>query len=113
MSVKPLPNCRGCIYLDQEGLCAYAARAHVSKAKLGVKTGKTGGCALYQGHRLTRGNRSPTDCDDRVRDLYDQGRNDEEIARALGYGRQQIYSWRHRNGLPCNGKPGAKKKLLS
>ena len=111
--IKPLPNCRGCIYLDQEGFCAYHRRAKRSKAKLGVKTGKTGGCALYKGHRSTRPGRSPTDYDERVQDLYDQGLGDDEIARELGYGRQQIYGWRHRNGLPPKGKPGAKKKILS
>lgn len=111
--IKPLPNCRGCIYLDQEGLCAYHRRAKVCKLKLGVKTGKTGGCALYKGHRSTRPGRSPTDYDERVQDLYDKGLGDDEIARELGYGRQQIYGWRHRHGLPPKGKPGAKKKILS
>lgn len=113
MSVKPLPNCRGCIYLDQEGLCAYAARARVSKAKLGVKTGPTGGCALFKGRRTARG-RSPVDCDQRVRDLYDLGHHDDEIARETGYHRQQIYGWRKRNGLPPNGRlGGGRKNILS
>jgi hypothetical protein len=113
MSFKPLPNCRGCIYLDQEGLCAYHRRAKVSKAKLGVKTGKTGGCALYKSNRRG-GGRSPTDYDDRVRDMYDQGHHDEEISQALGYSRTAIYNWRVRHQLPPNGKPGPKtKKILS
>ena len=111
--IKPLPNCRGCKFLDQENLCAFHRRAKVSKAKLGVKTGKTGGCALYQGAKRNRAGGSPVDYDERVLDLYNQGRNDEEIARELGYGRQQIYGWRHRHGLPPKGKPGFQKKNLS
>lgn len=113
MIFKSLPSCRGCIYLDHEGLCAYAAKAGISKLKLGVKTGLSGGCALYKGCRTYRGGRSPTDHDHRVQDLYDQGRNDREISEALGYCQTAIYNWRTRNKLPPNGKPGPKKKILS
>lgn len=110
MIFQVLPACRGCIYLDHDNLCAFSDRAKVTKAKLGVITGKTGGCAMYKGCKTAKAGASATDYDDRLRDLYDRGKYDAEISEALGYTRWQIWSWRNRNGLPSQGKPGVKPK---
>lgn len=110
MIFKLLPACQGCVYLDHDNLCAFADKAGVSKAKLGVITGKTGGCAMYKGCRTVKAGMSATDYDDRVQALYDKGKDDAEISAALGYTRWQIWSWRTRHGLPSQGKPGVKPK---
>lgn len=113
MTFKGLPLCRGCIFQDLDGICSFSARAGVSKAKMGIKTGPSGGCSAFRSRRNGKIGKSPTDNDDRVQELYDQGRNDKEIAQALGYSRNQIYSWRQRHRLPSNGKPGFQKKISS
>jgi len=46
-------------------------------------------------------------------DLYQQGWNDGEIARALGCGTGTVYQWRKRNGLSANAAPGWKKRMVS
>lgn len=108
--IKPLPNCKGCIYLDLDNTCGHWHKAKVTKTKLGVKTGPTGGCALYRGGVLETAGKSSTDYDYRVLELYQKGLDDPDIAKATGHSRAAIYGWRHRHGLPPNGKPGEKKK---
>ena len=112
MTFKGLPLCRGCIFQDMDGTCAFSVLAGVTKAKLGVKTGPSGGCSMFRSRRSGMVGKSPTDNDDRVRLMYDQGRTDSEIAGALGYSSKQIYSWRQRHRLPSHAKPGAKKKKI-
>lgn len=38
----------------------------------------------------------------RVREMYDEGKNDYEIAKALGCSTNAIFNWRKKNGLPAN-----------
>ncbi len=108
--IVALPGCQGCIYLDQDNTCGYWHKAKVTRTKLGIKTGRTGGCALYRGGGLETPGRSSTDYDYRVLELYQKGLDDPDIAAATGHSRAAIYGWRHRHGLPPNGKPGDKKK---
>lgn len=112
MIITALPNCKGCIYLDADNLCSHHRKAGVSKLKLGVRTGKTGGCALYKGSKKTRDNvrMAATDYDDRIQELYDKGMGDRAIATALGYSEYQIWHWRSKRALPPKGKPGPKPK---
>ena len=113
--MTPLPNCVGCIYLDEDGTCGHWHKAKVTKAKLGVETGLSGGCVLYRSNGLAGGGRAATDYDDRIQDLYDKGLDDPDIAKATGFSRNAIFNWRKRHELPPNGKPGSKnrKKPLS
>lgn len=39
--------------------------------------------------------------------LYDAGKNDAEIARALGLTRNAITAWRRYHKMPANSAPGA------
>ena len=109
MIIAALPNCKGCIYLDGDNLCGHWHKDGCSKLKLGVKTGKTGGCSLYRGKRVS--NKKPTriavaDYDCRVQDLYEKGMSDVEISKALGYSEYQIWHYRKKRGLPANGRAG-------
>lgn len=45
---------------------------------------------------------------DRARQLYDEGKNDKEIADELKCDRQAIGAWRRRSGLEANAKGGRK-----
>lgn len=39
-------------------------------------------------------------------DLYQQGKNDGEIAREMGCSTGAVFRWRKRNGMPPNAEPG-------
>jgi hypothetical protein len=47
---------------------------------------------------------------DRGRELYDQGANDREIARALGTTPPSVCRWRSQAGLPSNWKKNEARK---
>lgn len=42
----------------------------------------------------------------KMRELYDQGMNDQEIAAQLGASAGGVYAWRYRNRLPANDTTG-------
>ena len=113
--ITPLPNCLGCIFLDEDGTCGHWHKAKITRTKLGIFAGPSGGCALYRCDGVAGSGRASTDYDNRVRELYDKGYDDPSIAKETGFSRNAIYRWRHRHGLPSNGKPGdwRKKKPVS
>lgn len=45
----------------------------------------------------------------KARKLYEQGLNDGEIGRAIGYGCHAVFSWRKKNHLPANDIPGGRR----
>lgn len=106
--ITPFPNCLGCIFLDEDGTCGHWHKAKITRTKLGIFAGPTGGCSLYRCDGVVGSGKAATDYDNRVRDLYDKGHDDHDIAQATGFSRNAIFNWRKRHGLPPNGKPGAK-----
>ena len=49
----------------------------------------------------------------RARELYDEGKNDHEIGRTLGFSDSTIWAWRKRRGLEANASHGGRPKAMT
>lgn len=51
--------------------------------------------------------------EERARELYDEGKNDHEIGRTLGFSDSTIWAWRKRRGLEANASHGGRPKAMT
>ena len=104
--VKISAPCKGCDYLGLSTLtCDYYLRHGVGNRRP-CKPGK--GCRA----KTTVSAKGKLDRDERLLRLYQEGKNDVELARATGYHIGSIRNWRKRHKYPpvVMGNPLHKKK---
>ena len=96
--------CKGCVYLSLSTLtCDYIL---VTKKQRPCPPGK--GCTV----KTTTGGKGRMDRDERLMQLYREGKNDVELSELTGYCKSAIFNWRKRHRLPpvVMGNPLHKKK---
>ncbi len=88
--------CRGCIYHAAGKYCDYIG---IMGHKRPCPPGKL--CTVKEMVGGSRPRRSPVNYE-KVRELYDQGMTDREIAEGAHCGQSTVSKWRKQNGLPAN-----------
>lgn len=102
--------CVGCSELNMNGdpSCDYMRNhGHRRPCPPGVK------CTVKSGivRKKSRGTKPYTWDTARARELYDQGMNDCEIARAIGTNAPNVRGWRKRSELKANAMSGSGKRV--
>ena len=85
-------GCKGCRFKDRNGLCGFLDATGVSRLAIGAISGPDGRCSMYRKSPKANTNPSKYDTPETL-DLYEQGLNDHEMAKALGCSPFTVLNW--------------------